>query len=79
MEKQGLIKRIKDPGNHKRVKIISTDKGDKAYYRSIERESIHNMFSCLSKEEQQQLTTCLVKIVEAALKENTKLKHMAAK
>ncbi len=73
MEKDKLINRIKDSTNNKRKIISLTDKGRKAYYLSLNRESIHSIMSCLSIEEQKHLTSCLVKLAEASIKENQEL------
>jgi DNA-binding MarR family transcriptional regulator len=69
MEKQRLVKRVKDPGNNKRTRITSTEKGEQTFLLSMKHESIHNMFASLSEEEQQQLESLLLKLYEASIKE----------
>ncbi len=69
MEKQGLVKRIKEPDKTRRVRVVLTEKGQKAYQYSLKRDSIHNIIGCLSKEEQKQFESFLVRIRERALQE----------
>jgi DNA-binding MarR family transcriptional regulator len=69
MEKQGLVKRVKDPGNSKRTRITSTERGKQTFLLSMKHESIHNMFASLSQEEQLQLESLLLKLYEVSIKE----------
>jgi DNA-binding MarR family transcriptional regulator len=62
MEKRGMIKRVKDAHQKKQVNILLTQKGREMYSRSNKRESLKNIFSCLSKEEHQQLRLLCCKL-----------------
>ena len=44
-----------------------TEKGERAYEGSIERESIKSIMSCLSKEEYQQLDSIVMKLRDKAM------------
>ena len=69
MEKMGLVKKIREPQGKSRVKVTLTNKGEKAYQQSLERESLLNIFSILSKKELEQLRGLLEKLRDEALKE----------
>ncbi len=69
MEKQGLVQRIKDLDRKNLVRVVLTEKGRKAYYQVMKRESIHKIMSVLSEEQRQQLRSCLQTLGNAALKE----------
>lgn len=68
MEKDGLIKRVKDLPRKNQIRIVLTSKGQEAYHKSIKRESIHDIMSVLSAEEQQQFRSYLKRIRARALK-----------
>ena len=68
MEKDGLVKRVKDPGGGNLRRIVLTDKGQQAYYQSSKREALHEIMSSVSEEERQQLHSCLEKIRDAAFR-----------
>ena len=59
MEKQGLVRKVKDLDRKNLVRVVLTEKGREAYYHSTKRESIHQIMSFLSEEERQQLRHCL--------------------
>lgn len=66
MEKEGLLRRVKDLENKSQVRVTLTEKGNKTYYQSKKRESIHEIMSCLSDEEREQLGSYLLKLREKA-------------
>ena len=69
MEKQGLVKRIKDLKQRNRVRILLTEKGTKTSHQADRRESILRIMSCLTEEECHQLTLCCRKLSFKALEE----------
>lgn len=68
MEKQGLVRKVKDLNKGNRVKVVLTEEG-RAYYLSTKQESINRIMSVLSEKERKQLWLCLKKIREKALEE----------
>ena len=68
MEKEGLIKRVKDLEQKNRVRVVLTERGREAYCQSAKRESFHKIMSCLSEEEHRQLRLSLRKLRDGALK-----------
>ena len=72
MQKQGLINMVSDSGNKHLIRISLTEKGDEAYHYAIKYDSAAKTYSCLSKEEQQQLWSLLQILRKKALK-NLKL------
>ena len=69
MQKKGLIRKVKDLNRKNLIRVAVTEKGQQAYQHSLDRESIHNILSGLSDEEQQQLRSCLMKLRGRALAE----------
>ncbi len=69
MEKRGLINKVYDLERKNWVRINLTEKGEKAYIGSLNRESIHKIFSSLSEEEEIQLQLCLLKLCKSGLEE----------
>ncbi len=68
MEKEGFIRKTSNLGNKKNeVHVTLTEKGEQSYQRSLNREVIREIISCLSQEEQQQLRSLLEKIREKGL------------
>ena len=67
MEEKGLIKKTKDLDKRNLVRITLTEKGLRAYERTTERKSIHELMSALSKKEQQRLTALLEKLRSKAM------------
>jgi len=59
MEKQGLVRKVKDLDRKNLVRVVLTEEGREAYYHSTRRESIHQIMSFLSEGERQQLRHCL--------------------
>ncbi|MFH1925918.1 MAG: MarR family transcriptional regulator [Chloroflexota bacterium] len=72
MEKQGLLKKVRDLDRKNLVRIELTEKGSEAYSQAIKRDSIHKIMSALSDEERRQFSTMLKTIRDRALKESGK-------
>jgi len=69
MEKEGLVRRTKDASRKGVMRIALTEKGGQDYYKAVRRsEALHEIISCLSKKEQQQLQKYLRKLRDQALK-----------
>jgi DNA-binding MarR family transcriptional regulator len=68
MEKEKLIKGIKSRNKAGRVSYKLTPKGLKAYNHSLERESIREIISSLTREDRAQLKSHLRKLRDAALR-----------
>lgn len=71
LEKNGLISRTRVPGKKNLQEITLTEKGKEAYKQSLNRESIHEILSCLSEEERKQLWSILKKLRDRALESLT--------
>lgn len=69
MEKQGLVKRVRDLQRKNMVRIAITDKGDRAYRKLAEVSAIHSIMSSLSSREQEDLKDTLLKLRRRALEE----------
>lgn len=70
MEKSGLIEKTKGTRNVLSVNI--TEQGQRAFESSTKRETMHNVMSCLSDEERQQLDRLLKKLLRVAVQETAK-------
>jgi len=68
MEKQGLIKRIKDLPKRNMVRIVATEKGQAAYEESTKRIVMHEVMATLTESEQKELWETLQKLRDKALK-----------
>ena len=68
MEKEGLVKKTKDLDKKNLIRVELTEKGLEAYEKSNQRGSIHEIISCLSEEEHQQLRAILQKLLDKALR-----------
>ena len=68
MEKNGLIKKKKSSNGGKRVLVSLTHKGEEAFEMSTKRESLHHIFSALTKTQRKQLRDCLKTLWVSALK-----------
>jgi len=66
MEHKYLVKRVKDPGNKRIVKIILTKKGLKTLNETMVMDSIHRIISGLSEKQMPQLETSLKILMERA-------------
>ena len=72
MEKNGLVRKVKDLDRKNLIRIVLTEKGQQAYDHSSKRETIYSIMSVLSKEERQQLRSYLNRLRDKALKELVK-------
>ena len=69
MERQGLVKRVKDMDRKNQVRIAITEKGRQIYGESTKRRSIQRIISSLTEEERQQLKSYLQILKDEAIKE----------
>ena len=69
MEKQGLVRRVRDLDRKNQVRVVITEKGQQAYNQSTRRKSIQRIMSALSDEERQQLKSFLQSLKDRALDE----------
>ncbi len=69
MEKQGWLTRHKDLNKKNLIRVALTEEGRKLYLKTSKRKSIHKIFSCLSKEDVRQLSSCLEKLKRRGMKE----------
>jgi DNA-binding MarR family transcriptional regulator len=69
MEKQGLIKKVRDLGRKNAVRIEMTDKGYELLKDASIRKSLRDSFTSLSEEEKSELWRILSKIRGKALKD----------
>ena len=70
MEKNGLIKKNRTSNGGNRVIVTLTQEGEHAFKLSIKRESLHRIFSALTKTQRNQLKDCLRTLWESGQKEN---------
>ena len=70
MEKEGLVKRIRDMKNKSMVRIELTKKGQEIKSITSKRYPIHRIMRCLSSEQHEQLKDCLEVLLEQSLKES---------
>ena len=69
MERDGLIRRVKDLHRKNLIRVKLTEKGREALHNARKMESIHKIMSALSEEEHQQLRNILIKLWDKALEE----------
>ncbi len=69
MERDGLIKRIKDLARKNMIRIEVTDKGREAVHNAKKIEPVHKIMAALSTEEQRQLMVIMQKLWDKALEE----------
>jgi len=69
MERDGLIKKVKDLERKNQVRIVLTEKANGLYRKSVSSRSFHHIMSCLPDEEAKQLEATLQKLRDRALKE----------
>jgi DNA-binding MarR family transcriptional regulator len=67
MEKEDLVKRVKDSRRRSQVRITLTEKGERAYQDSTLRDSIKRIMSQLPEERCQQIKSCLGDIRAAVM------------
>jgi DNA-binding MarR family transcriptional regulator len=69
MEKQELIRKVKDLERKNQVRVALTEKGHEAHYLSMKQVSILKIISALVEQEQVKLRSYLQILLEEALKE----------
>lgn len=69
MERDGLIKRIKDLKRKNMIRIEITDKGREAVHNAKKIEPVHKIMAVLSNEEHRQLMAIMQKLWDKALEE----------
>lgn len=62
----------KNKKSTKGVKVLLTDSGKQAFNQANKRQTLHEIFGCLSSEEKMQLSNLLAKLWSSANKFNTK-------
>jgi len=68
MEKAGLVTRMADTKRKNLVRVALTDKGERAYKKTLKRNSLNRVFSQLSEEEQRYLRLALEMMVARSQK-----------
>ncbi len=68
MRKDGLIDKVKDLDKKNLVRVVITEKGQRALEKSCDRESIYRILSILTLEEHQQLSSLLLRLRESAIR-----------
>ena len=69
MEKQGLVRKVKDLKRKTLVRVVITERGEEAYRRSTEMKVIHKMLSCLPPKERDNLKAYVKTLRNKALGE----------
>jgi len=69
MEKEGLVKKVKDLDRRNMVRVVLTEKGLEAYRQTQKYEAVHKVMSSLSATERKQLKNALKKVWDRALEE----------
>ncbi len=69
MERNGLVKRMKDLARKNMIRVEITEKGYEAIRDAGRMESVHRIMTALSKEEHRQLRVILQKLWNKALEE----------
>ena len=77
MEKQGLVKRLKDRKEKNQVRVCLTEKGEKAYRDAAKRDSIDHIMSRLSETNRQNLLEALLELRRSTLEEFLKCKKIS--
>lgn len=70
MVNKGLLIKTRDLDRKNVVRLSLTDKGKEIFEKAKELQSIHNVMSCLSENEQRQLDTYLSKLRDEALRQH---------
>jgi DNA-binding MarR family transcriptional regulator len=77
MEKQGLIKKVKDLPRKNVVRVELTEKGEEAYQRTSSASSIRDIVSCLSPEERDTFRALAERLRDKAIEERrTKMRWL---
>ena len=69
MARRGLVKKVKDLDRKNLVRVVMTEKGQKAYEFSTKRGPIHRIMNTLTTEEKLELKAYLKKLLTKARKE----------
>ena len=69
MARRGLVKKLKDLDRKNLVRVVMTEKGQKAYEFSTKRGPIHRIMNTLTAEERAELKSYLTKLLIKARKE----------
>lgn len=69
MEKQGLVRKVKNLERKNLIRIVITEEGEEAYQRSMEIKTISKILSCLSQKKKDNLRTYLEMLRNKALAE----------
>ena len=69
LQKEGLVRKVKDLGKKNLVRVELTEKGQQAYDHAAKRIVIDRIMSSLSEEERHQLSSYLEKLRGKALEE----------
>ena len=69
MEKQGLVRKVKNLERKNLIRVVLTEKGEEAYQQARESKVIRKILSCLSLKERNNLGTYLDKLRNKALGE----------
>ena len=69
MEKQGLVRKVKDLERKTLVRVVITERGEEAYQGSTEMKVIHKMLSCLPPKERDNLRAYVTTLRNKALGE----------
>lgn len=68
MEKQGLLRRVKDLDKKNQVRIVLTQKGREAFAKASKRDSMHRIMPALPEEMRPQFIDSLTRILDSTLK-----------
>ena len=69
MERDGLIRRVKDLKRKNMIRVEITEKGHEAVHNAVKMESIHRIMPVLTEEEHRQLRALLEKLWNKSLEE----------
>lgn len=69
MDKKGLVRKVKDLNRKNQIRVVLTEKGQRAFEQATNRECIHQIFSCLTDEDHKQLKSLLGKLRDTTLEE----------
>ena len=69
MEKDGLVKKVKDLERKNMIRVAITEKGEKAYHQSGEVTVVPEILSCLSQKKRENLRAYLETLRNRALEE----------
>ena len=67
MEKEGIIKKVKDPKKKNLMSITLTNKGHELYVKGLERNAINSVMSTLTEDEKQALWAILAKLRDKSM------------